>query len=102
MKLFTILLLSSLPVLSAQAQNVCLDEGFEKGISKFTLVNEDDMPVQAGDYKKITPQKTWFVGDGVNGNYSQVALSSSHRNYDYPTDNWMITPNSTSRLPRCG
>lgn len=92
MKLFTVLFLSSLPVLSAQAQNVCLDEGFEKGISKFTLVNEDDMPVQAGDYKKITPQKTWFVGDGVNGNYSQVALSSSHRNYDYPTDNWMITP----------
>ncbi len=92
MKLFTALLLASLPVVSVSAQKVCLNENFEKGISKFTLVNEDDMPVQAGDFKKISPQKTWFVADGVNGNYSQVALSCSHRNYDYPTDNWMITP----------
>lgn len=92
MKLYTALLLASLPVVSVNAQKVCLDENFEKGISKFTLINEDDMPVQAGDFKKISPQKTWFVADGVNGNYSQVALSCSHRNYDYPTDNWMITP----------
>ncbi len=92
MKLLTALLFSSLPVLTVGAQKVCLNENFEKGISKFTLINEDGMPVQAGDFKKISPQKTWFVADGVNGNYSQVALSCSHRNYDYPTDNWMITP----------
>lgn len=76
----------------AKAQEVCLQTNFNNGIPEnFTLICYDQMPVKTQDFKNTVPQKTWFTGQayGADGN---VAMSTSHRYYDMPTDNWMITP----------
>lgn len=84
--------LCTLPV---AGQEVCLETDFYDGIPEdFTLVCYDEMPVNGGDFKKINISKEWVVSlvdseDGV------AAVSTSHRMYDMPTDNWMITPRLT-------
>lgn len=74
------------------AQEVCLDVDFVEGIpANFKLDCYDEMPVKKQDFKKVSVKDTWFIAlvdseDGV------AAMSTSHRTYDLPTDNRMITP----------
>ena len=92
--------LLTLCVLSVKGQNVCLETDFYDGIpDDFTLICYDEMPVKSADFKKINSNMLWTVSlvdseDGV------AAVSTSHRTFDLPTDNWMITPRLT--LPASG
>ncbi len=81
--------------LSAVGQEVCLETDFYDGIPEdFTLICYDEIPVKSADLKKINSNMLWTVSlvdseDGV------AAVSTSHRTFDLPTDNWMITPRLT-------
>lgn len=76
---------------TSQAQ--ILETDFNSGIpAGFTLKCYDDMPVKTADFAGgLSVQQKWFGGkvDAARGN---SALSTSHRQYDMKTDNWLITP----------
>lgn len=100
-KYFTYAILS-LAMMPAAAQQVCLETDFTQGIpADFKLVCNDQMPVKTTGFnlKYITPAQTWFANK-VNSTDGRAAMSTSYRNYDMNTDNWMITPKLT--LPRGG
>lgn len=81
--------------LSTAIHTTALEVNFEKGIpSGFTLVCNDGMPTNNDIFNHVTPQSTWFSGIAPSdlGTNCNVALSSSRREYDFPTDNWLITP----------
>ena len=86
---------SALFTSSVMGQTECLNVDFYDGIPEnFTLVCYDENPVKSQDFKKINTEKEWFTSlvdseDGV------AAISTSHRTYDFQTDNWMITPRLT-------
>lgn len=91
--------LTSLLFVSAfglNAQNVLLQTDFKSGIpSNFSKVNMDAMPVKTGDFNHIAPQAKWFAEKVDNQLHTTAALSTSHRQYDMDTDNWLITPQLT-------
>ncbi len=78
--------------LTGSAQTVCLSTDFNRGIpSDYTLVCQDQLGVNTQDFTHTFPLSEWFSGE-ANKATGKVALSTSHRAYDLPTDNWMITP----------
>lgn len=92
------LLLSACTLLGTwamNAQEVCLETDFYEGIPKnFTLVCYDEMPVKGQDLKKVNGSMEWTT-TLVDSEDGMAAVSISHRLYDLPTDNWMITPRLT-------
>lgn len=77
----------------AAAQQVYLDTRFSNNdYSDYVLTNVDEMPLQSQFFKNITLKSTWFPADGVNNHAGRVMASCSLRQYDLPTDNWLITP----------
>lgn len=88
----TLIALFSLPMMG---QEVCLNVDFWDGFPEdFTLVCYDEVPVKGGDFKKINITKDWVIAT-VDSEDGLAAVSTSHRSYDFPTDNWMITPRLT-------
>lgn len=77
---------------SLSAQEVCLDIDFTQGIpSKFTLICNDEMPVNGAGFKNIFPKMQWFV-EAAECADGMAVFSTSRRTFDLPTDNWLITP----------
>lgn len=82
-------------LLPAVGQEVCLETDFYDGIPEdFTLVCYDEIPVNSVDFKKINTSMEWNISV-VDSEDGVAAVSTSHRLYDMPTDNWMVTPRLT-------
>lgn len=97
MKRHFMFVLACLLLLPTTARQVCLETGFTEGIpADFKLVCEDQMPIKSSGFnlKYIKPVQTWFTNK-VNSSDGRAAMSTSYRNYDMKTDNWMITPKLT-------
>ncbi len=87
--------LMALCTLPVAGQEVCLETDFYDGIPEdFTLISYDEIPAKGGDFKKINISSEWSVSV-VDSEDGVAAVSTSHRTYDMPTDNWMITPRLT-------
>ena len=74
------------------AQEIYLQTGFESGIpSDFTIWDKDENPMQSGLRKVSFTSGSWssaLVGSSSN----RAAVSSSYSTYDYPVEDWLITP----------
>lgn len=69
-----------------------LSADFNAGIpSDFTLVDMDENPVSAPDYQRATLGGSW-AANIIDTRDNMAAFSFSSCNYDYPTENWMMTP----------
>ena len=85
---FTLLLLC----LATKSQDIYYQNDFNKGISyDFTLIDGDENPVIMGDFNNITPSGSWFSAP-VDTRENLCAMSTSHCQYDFFSDNWLITP----------
>ncbi len=94
-KHFILSAFSALFTFHVMGQEVCLEVDFYDGIPEnFELICYDENPVKSQDFKKINTSKEWNVAL-VNSEDGAAAVSTSHRTYDFPTDNWMITPRLT-------
>ncbi len=87
----TVLALCSMCVV-VLAQDIYLQEAFEKGIpSGFTVWDKDENPTQAGLQKVSFASGSWssaLIGSSSN----RSAVSSSYSTYNYPVEDWLITP----------
>ena len=79
--------------LAAGAQGkVYLETDFDNGIpSDFTLVDMDENPVSAPNYNNATVSDSW-AANLADVKTNSAAFSFSSCQYDYPVENWMITP----------
>lgn len=84
----------TLPIMS---QEVCFEADFYEFPEGMTIVSYDEIPVKTQDFKKITLSKEWTIA-AVDSEDGLAAVSTSRRSYDFPTDNWMITPRLTLPL----
>lgn len=76
----------------ASAQDIYLQAAFEKGLpSDFTVWDKDENPTQAGLRKVSFASGSWstaLIGSSSN----RSAVSSSYSTYNYPVEDWLITP----------
>ncbi|MBR5804064.1 MAG: choice-of-anchor J domain-containing protein [Bacteroidaceae bacterium] len=80
---------------NVMGQEECLNVDFFDGIpDNFTLISYDENPVKSQDFKKINTSMEWFISKVVSKD-NVAAISTSHRTFDFATDNWMITPRLT-------
>lgn len=86
-----LLAMSSLSVIG---QETCFEADFYDFPENMTLICYDEMPVKGADFKKINISPNWVIAT-VDSEDGLAAVSTSHRSYDLPTDNWMITPRLT-------
>ncbi len=84
----------TLPIIG---QEVCFEADFYEFPEGMTIVSYDEIPVKTQDFKKITLSKEWTIA-AVDSEDGLAAVSTSRRTYDFPTDNWMITPRLTLPL----
>ena len=82
----------SLFAVGAQAQHVYLRTTFSNDDQRNYTFIDDPNPVAGSAFTNLALRQMWFPGKGVNGADGQVMYSCSHRTYDVPTDNWLITP----------
>ncbi len=84
--------LSLLCLTTAKGQDIYYQNDFNKGIpNDFTLIDGDENPVIMGDFANITLNGSWFSAP-VDTRENLCAMSTSHCQYDFPADNWLITP----------
>lgn len=88
-----ILLMAAGTSVAAGAQvKTYLEADFDKGIpSDFTLIDMDDNPVAVSNYQRVETSGSW-AANPVDTKGNNAAFSFSSCQYDYPVENWMITP----------
>ena len=71
---------------------VYLQADFNSGIpSDFILLDYDDNPVLATNYNRATTSGSW-AANIIDTKTNRAAFSFSSTMYDFPAENWMITP----------
>lgn len=84
---------ASVAVIPAKAQEIYLQTDFQEGIpSNYTVLDRDENPTRAGLRNIVFTDGSW-VASLVDSNEDQAAVSSSYSVYDYPVEDWLITPN---------
>lgn len=84
--------LASTAVMPVVAQDIYLQTDFQEGIpADYTLLDRDENPTMAGLRNISFPGGSWAVSL-VDSNDDRAAVSSSFSTYDYPVEDWLITP----------
>lgn len=87
-----IILGASMVVIPAIAQEIYLQTDFQGGIpSDYMILDRDENPTKAG-LRNITFSNGSWVASVVDSEDDQAAVSSSFSTYDYPVEDWLITP----------
>lgn len=72
--------------------NVYYQTNFDDGIPEsFTLIDNDETPIKATVYQNVGLNGSWFANE-IDTKTNRAAFSVSRYNYDFASDNWMITP----------
>lgn len=87
-----IILGASVAVMPVMAQEIYLQTDFQGGIpSDYTVLDRDENPTKAGLRNITFPNGSW-VTSLVDSEDDQAAVSSSFSTYNYPVEDWLITP----------
>lgn len=92
MRILSLLLALSAATFSYGQDKVYLSEDFNNGIpSSFKIVDSDENPLMTTLYKNAATGNGW-TANAIDTKDNKAAFSFTHGTYDYPQENWLITP----------
>lgn len=85
-------MLAGLVYAGVSAQDIYLQTDFENGVpSDFTVLDRDENPNRSGLKKVSFPSGSWS-SSLLGSSFNRAAVSSSYSTYNYPVEDWLITP----------
>ena len=91
-KALTLWLALSAALTAGADDKAYLQTDFDKGIpSDYVLIDMDENPVVATDYNRASTGGSW-TANAIDTKTNMAAFSFSSALYEFPMENWMITP----------